>query len=173
MSQYSLSFETAVDTSVLMVRDATGQYRPAAASEVLQAAQDLLGKQLRGRVVFDSPKLVQDFLKSKLSTLELEVFSVLMLDSQHQLIEYVELFRGTVSQTSVYPREVIKESLARNAAALILVHNHPSGVATPSRADEQLTTQLKTALAMVDVRVLDHMIVAGNDVLSFAERGLI
>jgi DNA repair protein RadC len=173
MSQYFLSFETAVDTSVLMVRDATGQYRPAAASEVLQAAQNLLAKQLHGKVVFDSPKVVQDFLKAKLSMLEHEVFSVLMLDSQHQLIEYVELFRGTVSQTSVYPREVVKESLARNAAALILVHNHPSGVATPSRADEQLTTQLKTALSMVDVRVIDHMIVAGNDVLSFAERGLI
>ncbi|MDP9902441.1 RadC family protein [Variovorax ginsengisoli] len=173
MSQYSLSFETAVGTSVLMVGDATGQYRPAAASEVLRAAQDLLIKQLRGTFVLDSPKLVQEYLKAKLGMLEHEVFSVLMLDSQHRLIEYVELFRGTVSQTSVYPREVIKESLARNAAALILVHNHPSGIAEPSRADELLTQNLKTALFMIDVRVLDHIIVAGNTVLSMAQRGLV
>jgi DNA repair protein RadC len=96
-----------------------------------------------------------------------------MLDAQHALIEYVELFRGTVSQTSVYPREVVKECLARNAAAVVLVHNHPSGVAEPSRADEHLTQTLKRALDLVDVRVLDHLIVAGTDVLSFAERGLI
>jgi len=101
------------------------------------------------------------------------VFAVLMLDAQNRLIEYVELFRGTVSQASVYPREVVKESLARNAAALVLVHNHPSGVAEPSRADEHLTQTLKAALALVDVRVLDHLIVAGSDVLSFAERGLL
>ena len=94
-------------------------------------------------------------------------------EAQNRLIEYVELFRGTVSQASVYPREVVKESLARNAAALVLVHNHPSGVAEPSRADEHLTQTLKAALALVDVRVLDHLIVAGNDVLSFAERGLL
>jgi len=96
-----------------------------------------------------------------------------MLDAQHALIEYVELFRGTVSQTSVYPREVVKESLTRNAASVILVHNHPSGIAEPSRADEHLTQTLKSALNLVDVRVLDHLIVAGPSVLSFAERGLI
>ncbi|RYH45827.1 MAG: DNA repair protein, partial [Alcaligenaceae bacterium] len=97
----------------------------------------------------------------------------LMLDAQNRLIEYVELFRGTVSQASVYPREVVKELLARNAAALVLVHNHPSGVAEPSRADEHLTQTLKAALALADVRVLDHLIVAGSNVLSFAERGLL
>ena len=99
------------------------------------------------------------------------MFAVLMLDSQNRLIEYLELFRGSVSQTSVYPREVVKECLARNAAALVLVHNHPSGVAEPSRADEHLTQTLKSALSLVDVRVLDHMIVAGDQVLSMAECG--
>ena len=161
------------DSSVLLVRDVAGDYRPADAGEVLQAAQRLLGRQLQGREVLSSPQVVRDFLRVKLGALEHEVFSVLMLDAQNRLIEYVELFRGTVTQASVYPREVVKESLARNAAALVLVHNHPSGVDEPSRADEHLTQTLKAALALVDVRVLDHLIVAGNDVLSFAERGLL
>ncbi len=101
------------------------------------------------------------------------MFAVIHLDAQNRVIEYVEMFRGTVSQTSVYPREVVKEALARNSAALLLVHNHPSGVAEPSRADEMLTQTLKSALALVDVRVLDHLIVAGSAILSFAERGLL
>ena len=162
-----------IDVSVLLVRDVAGAYRPAAADEVLQAAHRLLRQQMRGREVLSSPQVVRDFLRLRLGGLEHEVFAVLMLDAQHRLIEYVEVFRGTVSQTSVYPREVVKESLARNAAALILVHNHPSGVAEPSRADEHLTQTLKAALLLVDVRVLDHLIVAGSDVLSFAERGLL
>ena len=160
------------DSSVLLVRDVAGDYRPAEAGEVLQAAQTLLARQLRGQEVLSSPQAVRDFLRVKLGALEHEVFAVLMLDAQNRLIEYVELFRGTVSQATVYPREVVKESLARNAAALILVHNHPSGVAEPSRADEHLTQTLKAALTLVDVRVLDHLIVAGSDVVSFAERGL-
>ena len=168
MSQLSLSIE-----SSLLVREVTGEYRPANADEVLQAAQRLLGAQLRGREVLTSPQAVRDFLRVKLGALEHEVFAVLMLDAQNRLIEYVELFRGTVSQASVYPREVVKESLAFNAAAAIFCHNHPSGVAEPSRADEALTSTLKTALSLVDVRVLDHLIVAGNDVMSFAERGLL
>ena len=161
------------DPSVLLVRDGAGDYRPAEADEVLRAAQRLLSEQLRGREVLSSPQVVRDFLQVKLGALQHEVFAVLMLDAQHRVIEYVELFRGSVSQTSVYPREVVKESLARNAAALILVHNHPSGVAEPSQADEFLTQTLKTALSLVDVRVLDHMVVAGTDLVSFAERGLL
>ena len=161
------------DSSVLLVRDVAGDYRPADAGEVLQAAQRLLEQQLQGREVLSSPQVVRDFLRVKLGALEHEAFAVLMLDAQNRLIEYVELFRGTVSQATVYPREVVKESLARNAAALVLVHNHPSGVAEPSRADEHLTQTLKAALALVDIRVLDHLIVAGRDVLSFAERGLL
>lgn len=119
------------DSSVLLVRDVAGDYRPADAGEVLQAAQRLLGQQLQGHEVLSSPQVVRDFLRVKLGTLEHEVFAVLMLDAQNRLIEYLELFRGTVTQASVYPREVVKESLARNAAALVLVHNHPSG--SPSR----------------------------------------
>ena len=160
------------EVSVLMVCDVAGVYRPAHAGEVLHVAQQMLFEQMRGREVLSSPQAVRDFLRVRLGGLEHEVFAVLMLDAQHRLIEYVELFRGTVNQTSVYPREVVKEALARNAASMILVHNHPSGVADPSRSDEHLTQTLRSALALVDVRVLDHLIVAGPNALSMAERGL-
>ena len=168
MSQFSLPLD-----SSLLVRDVVGDYRLATADEVLHAAQRLLVAKLRGCEALTSPQAVRDFLKIKLGGLEHEVFGVIYLDVQNRVIEYVEMFRGTVNQTSVYPREVVKESLARNAAALILVHNHPSGVAEPSRADELLTQTLKNALALVDIRVLDHLIVADTNILSFAERGLI
>ena len=108
-----------------------------------------------------------------LAALEHEVFVGLFLDSQHRLIADRELFRGTLAQTSVYPREVVKSALALNAAAVIFAHNHPSGVAEPSRADELLTQSLKAALQLVDVRTLDHFVVAGAHVVSFAERGLL
>ncbi len=173
MQRDLFSLDTSYDNSLLLVRDNAGECRPAATAEVLQAAQRLLKRELEGRDLLTSPGAVKDFLRVRLGALEHEIFAVLMLDSQHRLIEYVELFRGTVSQTSVYPREVVKESLARNAAALILVHNHPSGVAEPSRADEQLTKTLTEALQLVDVRVLDHLIVAADTVLSFAERGVL
>ncbi len=168
MSQLSLSFD-----SSLLVRDVAGDYRPAKADEVLQAALRVLAGQMHGGEALSSPQVVRDFLRIKLGTLEHEVFALIHLDAQNRVIDYVEMFRGTVSQTSVYPREIVKESLARNSAALILVHNHPSGVAEPSRADEILTQTLKSALALVDVRVLDHLIVAGANILSFAERGLL
>jgi transporter family protein len=109
----------------------------------------------------------------KLSLVLVAVFAVLFLDNQHRLLSLDTLFTGTVSQTSVYPREVVKRALARNAAAVILAHNHPSGVAEPSRADEYLTQALKSALALVDVRVLDHMVVGCGVVVSFSERGLL
>ena len=120
-----------------------------------------------------SPDAVRDFLRLRLAALPHEEFHVLWLDSQHRLIEAESMFRGTLAQTSVYPREVVKAALVHNAAACIFAHNHPSGVAEPSRADELLTTALKQALSLVDIRVLDHMIVAGPTVLSFAERGLL
>ncbi|RZZ87778.1 RadC family protein [Pseudoxanthomonas winnipegensis] len=157
----------------LLVRDVAGEYCSVAPAEVLQAALRVLAGQLRGTELLSSPQAVRDFLRIKLGTLEHEVFAVIHLDAQHRVIEYVEMFRGTVSQTSVYPREIVKEALARNSAALILVHNHPPGVAEPSRADEMLTQTLKSALSLVDVRVIDHLIVAGPTILSFAERGLI
>jgi DNA repair protein RadC len=159
-------------SSVLLVRDVAGDYRPADAGEVLQAAQLVLLRRVRGTDVLASPQAVRDFLRVKLGTLDFEVFAVVHLDTQNRVIDYVEMFRGTVSQTSVYPREVVRESMMRNSAALLLVHNHPSGSTQPSRADEMLTQTLKAALALVDVRVLDHLIVTGNDILSMAEYGL-
>lgn len=140
---------------------------------VLELARRALAMELAQRPVFDSPQSVRDYLKLQLGELAHEVFAVLFLDAQHRLIAYEPMFRGTLTQTSVYPREVLKRALALNAAAVILAHNHPSGVAEPSRADEFLTQSLKSALAMVDVRVLDHMVVGRGPVVSFAERGLL
>lgn len=166
-------FTRSTETSDLLVRDATGEYRAATGEEVLKAARQVLGRRVRRGSTLTSPQVVRDYLQTKLGDLEHEVFVTLMLDSQHRLIEYAELFRGTLAQTSVYPREVVKIGLLRNAAAMIFAHNHPSGVPEPSRADELLTQTLKQALALVDVRVLDHFIVAGPQITSFAERGLI
>ena len=120
-----------------------------------------------------SPSVVRDYSRMKLQALPHEVFVALFLDAQNRVIGSEELFRGTLTQTSVYPREVVKRALHHNAGAVIFAHNHPSGVAEPSHADETLTQALKQSLALVDVRVLDHFIVAGSGVLSFAERGLL
>ena len=132
-----------------------------------------LGEKLKRECVLSAPASVKSYLKSHFAGKEYEGFMVLFLDAQNWLIHAEELFRGTLSQTSVYPREVVKAALQHNAASVIFAHNHPSGVAEPSRADEMLTMSLKQALALVDVKVMDHFIVAGGSVLSFAERGLI
>lgn len=132
-----------------------------------------LNEELKRENVLNSPAAVRDCLRIHFAGREYESFVAMYLDSQHRLITSNELFRGTLTQTSVYPREVVKETLRENAAAVIFAHNHPSGVAEPSQSDQQLTSTLKNALALVDVHVLDHFIVAGNDVLSFAERGLL
>jgi DNA repair protein RadC len=124
-------------------------------------------------VSLSSPTAVGDYLRLFLGGQEYESFVALWLDAQNRLIAGIELFRGTVTQTSVYPREVVKAGLRLNASAVILAHNHPSGHPEPSRADELLTSELKNALALVDIRVLDHFIVADTAVMSFAERGLI
>ncbi len=171
MSQSSTS--SVVAATALLVRDVDGLYRPARAEEVLQQARRVLSQRVRRGATMSSPQAVKDYLGLEIGVLEHEVFCVLFLDTQHRIIALQQMFRGTVTQTSVYPREVVKEALAVNAAAVVLAHNHPSGVAEPSRADEYLTQTLKTALALVDVRVLDHLVVAGADVCSFAERGLI
>ncbi len=121
----------------------------------------------------NSPGAVRDYLKLHFTGREYESFVAIFLDAQHRVIDVEELFRGTLTQTSVYPREVVKAALKHNAAAVIFAHNHPSGVAEPSQADRMLTDALKNALALVDVRCLDHFIVAGVEVLSFAERGLL
>jgi DNA repair protein RadC len=140
---------------------------------VLELARRSLAQQLRQRPVFDSPQRVKDYLRMQIGSLGHEVFGVLLLDAQHRLLTFEVLFRGTLTQTSVYPREVVKLALAHHAAAVILAHNHPSGAAEPSRADEFLTQTLKGALQLVDVSVLDHLIVGHDQVVSFAERGLL
>ncbi len=141
---------------------------------VLELARRALGEELRRDCVFDRPDAVRDWLRLRLAPLPHEVFMVLLLDAQHRLIEAVELFRGTLNQTSVYPREVAKLALERSAAAVLLAHNHPSGAREPSTADISLTTALKAALALIDVALLDHFIVAGNaPPTSLAERGLV
>jgi len=128
---------------------------------------------LRQRDALASPQAVREYLQATLSPLGHEAFVVLFLDAQNRLIAARECFRGTLRQTSVYPREIVKISLEYNAAGVIFAHNHPSGVAEPSQADRWLTDQLRQALALVDVKVIDHFIVAGRETLSFAERGLI
>lgn len=133
----------------------------------------LLDEEIRRECVLSAPQAVRDYLRVHFAGREYESFVVLFVDAQNRLLAVDELFRGTLTQTSVYPREVVKAALRENAAAVIFAHNHPSGVAEPSRADELLTSTLKQALSLVDVRVLDHFIVAGAAVLSFAERGLL
>lgn len=150
-----------------------GPAKRAELAAVLELARRSLAVRLAAAPVFDSPQAVKDYLQLQLAGRPHEVFAVLFLDSQQRLIVFEELFRGTLAQTSVHPREVVKRALALNAAAAILAHNHPSGVAEPSRADEALTHTLKAALALVDVRVLDHIVVAHGGVVSFAERGLL
>ena len=141
--------------------------------KVLAQAARILQERARYGDALTSPTLVRDYLRVSIGLREHEVFVCIFLDAQHRVIAVEELFRGTLTQTSVYPREVVKAALRHNAAALILAHNHPSGVAQPSQADELLTRNLKDALVLVDVKVLDHFIVAGNQLLSFAERGLL
>jgi DNA repair protein RadC len=140
---------------------------------VIELARRALKEEVRREHLLDSPPKVREYLRLRIGQLRHEVFAALFLDAQNRLIDDEELFRGTLTQTSVYPREVVKRALQHNAAAVILAHNHPSGVAEPSRADELLTRALRDALALVDVRVLDHVIVAGASSVSFAERGLL
>lgn len=143
----------------------------------LQAALELArrhyGEALRCGPLLGSPSETRRFLIAQLRDRPYEVFCCLYLDNRHRLIAFDELFRGTIDGASVHPREVVREALAHNAAALILAHNHPSGIAEPSRADELITQRLRDALSLVDIRILDHLIVAGPQILSFAERGLI
>ena len=151
-----------------------GQAKAAQLKATFTLAARALNQTMRTRDVLGSPAAVRDYLRLRLASLPHEVFLVLLLDAQNRLIVAEELFRGSLTQTSVYPREVVKLALAHNAAAAIFAHNHPSGLAEPSRADELLTRALKDALALVDVKVLDHFIVAGTTPpLSLAERGLL
>lgn len=151
-----------------------GKAKAAQLKASFELARRALTQQMSARDLLTSPGQVRDWLRLKLATRRNEVFMALWLDAQNRLLKTDELFVGTLTQTSVYPREVVKAALEHNAAAVILAHNHPSGLAEPSRADEMLTRSLKEALAMVDVKLLDHFIVAGNtSPLSLAERGLL
>jgi DNA repair protein RadC len=141
--------------------------------EAILRAILILRTRFKQRDVFASPDAVKDYLRLEAQGLSHEVFAVLYLDSQNRLIEYARMFRGTLTQTSVYPREVVRHALTVSAAAVILHHNHPSGVCQPSRSDEALTQTLKAALALVDVRVLDHVITSDDGALSMAEKGLL
>jgi DNA repair protein RadC len=150
-----------------------GSAKLAQLQAALELARRALKEQLAIHDALSSPGAVRDYLRLSLAGRGHEVFLVLLLDAQHRVVAAEELFRGTLTQTSVYPREVVKYALKHNAAAVIFAHNHPSGVAEPSHADEILTRSLKAALALVDIQVLDHFIVAGTRTMSFAERGLI
>ncbi len=150
-----------------------GPAKTAELMAVLELARRALAEELREKTLFATPQAVRDYLQLQLGSRPYEVFAVLFLDSQHRLIVLEEMFRGTLTQTSVYPREVVIRALALNAASVVLAHNHPSGTAKPSRADEALTQTLKSALALVDVRVLDHFVVTSAQAVSMAELGLL
>jgi DNA repair protein RadC len=150
-----------------------GPAKTAELSAMVELVRRSLTEVAAERDALQSPQAVRDYLRLALAARPYEVFVGLFLDSQNRLLAAEELFRGTLAQTSVYPREVVKAALSHNAAAMIFAHNHPSGVAEPSRADELLTQALKQALSLVDVRTLDHFVVAGGKLVSLAERGLV
>jgi DNA repair protein RadC len=150
-----------------------GIVRKATVDEIINVARACVASKVRRGASLASPTAARDYLVLRFGQLQHEVFCVIYLDGRHRVIECQDLFRGTIDAASVHPREVVKEALRRNAAACLLAHNHPSGVAEPSPADELITRRLKDALQLVDIRVLDHLVVAGAGCISFAERGLL
>lgn len=159
--------------SSLIVHCIDGSYQPATAEQIFAAARKAIEKKMPRGVEFTSPGRVKEYVRTKLGGLDHEVFAIMFLDSRHRLIEYVEMFRGTVDCAAVYPREVVKEALKHNADAVLIAHNHPSGIAEPSVNDRAITLHVREALKLVDIRVLDHVIVAGTETITFAERGLL
>jgi DNA repair protein RadC len=160
-------------SQTLYVRDQRGQFVLASGERIMEAARTHLRSRVRRGTPLSSPHLVRDFLTVTLGDRDCEYFCLLLLDTRHRLLQFVELFRGTIDGASVHPREVVKTVLDARAAAVVAVHNHPSQVAEPSTADELITKRLRLALDVIEVRLLDHMIVAGADVVSLAERGLL
>jgi DNA repair protein RadC len=150
-----------------------GPAKRAQFAAAIELARRALREKLEKAPALNSPQAVRDLLRLTLAARKEEAFLCIWLDAQHHVVEIQEAFKGTLTQTSVYPREIVKAALARNAAAVIFAHNHPSGVAQPSQADELLTRNLTDALALIEVKVLDHFIVAGSQAISFAERGLL
>ncbi len=169
----SVGMLLAADAHELAAEPGLGSAKLAQLRAVIELARRALREELSRGGALSSPRAVRDYLHLALSGRQREVFLALLLDAQHRVLAVEELFSGTLTQTSVYPREVVKAALRHNAAALIFAHNHPSGVAEPSSADELLTRTLKSALSLVDIQVLDHFIVAGGATTSFAERGLL
>ena len=157
----------------LYVRDERGEFVPAGGEVVLAGAQAYLRTKVRRGIPLTSPRVVRDFLTVTLADRESEYFCLLLLDSRHRLLKFVELFRGTIDRATVHVREVVKAVIEARAAAVVIVHNHPSQVTDPSSADELITRRLKEALDLIDVRVVDHLLVAGTEVVSFVERGLL
>jgi len=163
-----------MNNSVLYVRDAGGHYVAAKPDVLISAALKAMGADLRQPgAAMGNPDAVRQFLQMRLGALPHEMFGVMFIDSQNRLIEFEEMFRGTLSSCSVYPREVAVRALHHRAASVILAHNHPSNDVTPSRADERLTATLKAALALIDVQILDHIVVGADRSMSMAERGLV
>jgi DNA repair protein RadC len=155
---------------MLFIKDNSGEYIPAPKESIFSAAKQLSGTQLRRGTCISSSSLARQAVGNRLTGYQCEVFACLFLDSQHRLLAFQEMFRGTVHSTTVYPREIIREALKLNAAAVVLVHNHPSGETEPSSRDIDLTRKLKEILQVVDVQVLDHLVI-GNTVLSMADSG--
>lgn len=166
-------FDNASTPPCLFVRDARGRYTTATPDDVLTAARAAIDHKVARGASMSSPETVKRYLISKLAGYSHEVFAVLMLDAHHRLIQYVEMFHGTICSTAVYPRAVVIAALKHEAAAIIFAHNHPSGCPDPSKADIDLTRILKQSLDTVDVRTLDHIIVGGHETTSLTERGLI
>ncbi len=160
-----------------LVRDANGEYRvrkePVSETEILEAAEEIVSRRFARGQPLSTPDASKELFKQKLGTSEQEIFAALFLDNRHRVLDYVPMFYGTIDGATVHPREVVKAALRLNAAAVIFGHSHPSGVAEPSLADQSITRRLQEALSLVDVRVLDHIIVGGNDATSLAERGLL
>lgn len=169
----SLNALIAADETAFCAIPGMGPAKYVQLQAVVEMARRALGEKLERGDVFNSPAAVRHYLQLKLRPLPHELFVAIFLDAQHRLIAMEELFRGTLSQTSVFPREIVKRALFHNAAAVLLAHNHPSGVAESSQADRQLTQTLKHTLELIDVRVLDHFIVGADQVFSFAEHGML
>ncbi|MBO9355916.1 DNA repair protein RadC [Bordetella petrii] len=174
MSQYSLFVDGNKNPSnTLLVREADGATRPAKRAEILAVARELVTTGELRRKDLSAPDKAMAFLKLRLAGLEHEVCGLILLDTRYRLITYLEPFRGTLGQAAVYPREIVKLVLQYNAAALMMAHNHPSGLAEASHEDLQLTKVVRQALTLIDVRLLDHFIVAGDEVVSMAQIGLL
>lgn len=157
-----------------VVRTPQGLYRTKRAipaQVLIETAKQLVSESFHRTATLSSPAVTRDFLTLELAQEEREIFGVIFADSQHRVLSFEKMFQGSIDSTTVHPREVVKRSLELNAAAVILTHNHPSGLAEPSAADRQMTQRLNSALQLVDVRILDHMVVGGTQIVSFAERG--